>query len=140
MIQRTVVIIDTHCTFPLVEKVKLFRLTLFNYLVGNEDMHLKNFSLIRRNGKIELSPAYDLVNTTIAMGGAEEEIALPIAGRKRNLSRPLLVGYFGKERLALTDRVVEDMLAGIESAVREWETVIRMSFSDTAKTSYETLY
>jgi serine/threonine-protein kinase HipA len=138
--EQVMLIIDTHCTFPSVEKVKLFRLTLFNYLVGNEDMHLKNFSLVRRDDKIELSPAYDLVNTTIALRGVQEEIALPIDGRKRNLSQSLLVGYFGKERLGLSDRVVDDVLARLESGVREWEKVIKMSFlSDTAKTNYENL-
>ncbi len=135
--EHVIHIIDTHCTFPLVEKVKLFRLTLLNYLVGNEDMHLKNFSLIRRDDKIELSPAYDLVNSTIVLRGVQEEIALPLGGRKRNLSRSLLIGYFGKERLGLADRVVDDILGRLEHAVREWRSVIRMSFlSETAKTDY----
>jgi serine/threonine-protein kinase HipA len=138
--EQVIHIIDTHCTFPSVEKVKLFQLTLFNYLVGNEDMHLKNFSLVRRDDKIELSPAYDLVNTTIALRGVQEEIALPIDGRKRNLSWSLLVDYFGKERLGLADRVVDDVLARLESAVREWGRVIKMSFlSSAAKTNYENL-
>jgi len=138
--EQVVHVIDTHCTFPAVEKVKLLRLTLFNYLVGNEDMHLKNYSLVRRDDKIELSPAYDLVNTTIALRGVQEEIALPIDGRKRNLSRSLLVAYFGKERLGVPDRVVQDVLARLESAVGEWERVIMVSFlSDTAKRSYENL-
>jgi serine/threonine-protein kinase HipA len=138
--EQIVRIIDTHCTFPSVEKVKLFKLTLFNYLVGNEDMHLKNFSLVRRDDKIELSPAYDLVNTTIALRGVQEEIALSIDGRKRNLSRSLLVGYFGKERLGLADRVIDDVLARLESAVGEWERVIKMSFlTETAKTDYNNL-
>jgi serine/threonine-protein kinase HipA len=138
--EQVIHIVDTHCTFPAVEKVKLFRLTLFNYLVGNEDMHLKNFSLIRRDDKIELSPAYDLVNTTIALRGVQEEIALPIGGKKRNLSRSLLVGYFGRERLGLTDRVVDDVLARLEGAFGEWKRVITMSFlSDSAKRDYEDL-
>ncbi len=138
--EQVIRVIDTHCTFPSVEKVKLFQLTLFNYLVGNEDMHLKNFSLVRRDDKIELSPAYDLVNTTIALRGVQVEIALPIDGRRRNLSRSLLVGYFGKERLGLADRVVDDVLARLESAVREWERIIKMSFlSDIAKSNYENL-
>ena len=39
-------VIDQFCTFPAIERVKLFERTLFNFLVGNEDMHLKNFSLL----------------------------------------------------------------------------------------------
>lgn len=39
--ERTARLIDEFCTFPAVEKIKLFRRTLFSFLVGNEDMHLK---------------------------------------------------------------------------------------------------
>ncbi|HEX4044769.1 MAG TPA: HipA domain-containing protein, partial [Gammaproteobacteria bacterium] len=71
-------IISAFCTFPKVEFVKLFKLTLFNFLIGNEDMHLKNFSLIVRNQIVSLSPAYDLLNSTIAQENSKEEIALPL--------------------------------------------------------------
>jgi serine/threonine-protein kinase HipA len=75
------------CTFPALEKAKLFRRTIFSFLVGNEDMHLKNFSLISRDEKHELSPAYDLLNSTLAMGGgAREELALPLNGKKSKLT------------------------------------------------------
>jgi serine/threonine-protein kinase HipA len=55
--EQIISLIEQFCTFPSIEKLKLFNLTLFNYLVGNEDMHLKNFSVIRRDLKVELSPA-----------------------------------------------------------------------------------
>ena len=49
-----------------VELLKFFRLVVFNYLVLNDDAHLKNFSLLeRRPGDYLLSPAYDLMNTTL---------------------------------------------------------------------------
>ena len=138
--EQVIHIVDTYCTFPLLERVKLFRLTLFNYLIGNEDMHLKNFSLIRRDDKIELSPAYDLVNTTIAVGGVEEEIALPIAGKKRNLSRSDLVDYFGFNRLGLRDRVVNDQLLRIQNAAQGWRTAVAAGFlSENAKEKYQAL-
>jgi serine/threonine-protein kinase HipA len=135
--EQVVSVIEKYCTFPLVEKRKLFRLTLFNFLVGNEDMHLKNFSLIRREGKIELSPAYDLVNTTIALPNATEEIALPLGGKKRNLTRPLLIEYFGNERLILPQSVIQDVLAELSNAFSHWENWITISFlSDTMKEKY----
>lgn len=138
--ERVARVLEAHCTFPLVEKVKLFRLVLFSFLAGNEDMHLKNFSLIRNGDTIALSPAYDLVNTTIAVGNAQEELALPVDGKKRNLSRSILVEYYGQERLGLPPRVIDDVLNGLRSATQEWTALIRMSFlSDTAKTAYENL-
>ena len=65
--EKLVDVIEQFCTFPALEKMKLFRLVLFNFLVGNEDAQLKNFTLITRNNKIELSPAYDLLNSTIVL-------------------------------------------------------------------------
>lgn len=84
-------VIDAFCTFPAVERVKLLRRTLFAYLTGNEDMHLKNFSLITRGEIVQLSPAYDLLNSTLALPGATEELALPLRGKKSNLKRTDLV-------------------------------------------------
>ncbi len=81
--EKIVKLIDEYFTFPSIEKVKLFQLVLFNYLVGNEDMHLKNYSVIRNGDKVEFSPAYDLLNTTIVLKGDIEEIALPIDGKKK---------------------------------------------------------
>ncbi|MDZ7766346.1 MAG: HipA domain-containing protein [Melioribacteraceae bacterium] len=98
--EKVTKIVEQFCTFPVVEKVKLFELTLFNFLIGNEDMHLKNFSLIRINDKIEFTPFYDLVNTTIILNRVQEEIALPIRGRKNNLRKSDLVDYFGKKYAA----------------------------------------
>jgi serine/threonine-protein kinase HipA len=58
-------LIEQFCTFPALERVRLFERTLFSFMVGNEDMHLKNFSLITRHQKVELAPAYDFLNTTL---------------------------------------------------------------------------
>ena len=48
--------VEKYTTFPLLEKHKLFSRVLFCFLTGNADMHLKNFSLIYRDSKYELSP------------------------------------------------------------------------------------
>jgi len=54
------------CPAAPVEALKLFRLVAFNYLIGNGDAHLKNFSLLEsRDGDMLLSPAYDLLNTNV---------------------------------------------------------------------------
>ncbi|MCA4897586.1 MAG: HipA domain-containing protein [Bacteroidota bacterium] len=121
-------VLNQFCTFPLIEKQKLFKLTIFNFLCGNEDMHLKNFSLIRRNGKVELSPAYDLLNTTVAIPNPQEELALSLAGKKSKITRENLTDYFGKERLGLTPIVIQKTLAEIEAQKMNWYKLIQMSF------------
>ena len=54
-------------SYYLPEATLFFRLTLFHYLVSNGDAHLKNFSLHRRpeTGEYRLTPAYDLLNTSL---------------------------------------------------------------------------
>jgi len=68
-----------------------------------------NYSIIRSGEKTGLSPAYDLLNTTIVLRGGAEEIALRLAGKKRNLNRKDLIDYFGKERCGLTGKVINSL-------------------------------
>ena len=135
--EKLITLIDTFCTFPAIEKVKLFRLSIFNFLIGNEDMHLKNFSLITRDNKVELSPAYDLLNTTIVVPKSQEEIALPLAGKKRNLSAKILIDYFAKERLKLNPTIISQVFNRINTEWNNWEKLIKISFlSNEMKEKY----
>jgi serine/threonine-protein kinase HipA len=130
-------VIKEHATFAQVEMVELFRRTLFSFLVGNEDMHLKNFSLITQPGKVTLSPAYDFLNSTLAMANAKEELALPIRGRKANLSRKDLIEYFGMERLGLSQKSVDRVLGGFKKGLEIWPNIIENSFlSERSKSGY----
>lgn len=126
--EKVVGLIEAYCTFPMVEKMKLFRRVLFCWLCGNEDMHLKNFSLIHDNGKIALSPAYDLLNTTIVLASATEEMALPLKGKKSNFNRELFFDYFGEERLDLNRKVLSNIEEEIRTAMPEWFNLIEISF------------
>ena len=132
--------IETHCTFPVLEKVKLLRLTLFCFLVGNEDMHLKNFSLQATDGTIALSPAYDLLNTTILLPRAVEELALPLNGKKRNLTRNDLLRYFAAERLALPSVAITGVVDELHAAAERWQRLIEESFlPSAAQMAYQNL-
>lgn len=137
--EKVASVIEKHCTFPIPEKLKLFRLTIFNFLTGNEDMHLKNFSLIRRGELVEMSPAYDLLNTTLVIR-ADEEMALPLRGKKSRLTRADLVDYFGEERLGLQKSVLRDELDKFQKAINLWNELLSWSFlSPSLRDSYATL-
>lgn len=59
-------LIDRYVSAAMVEKLKFFRLVVFNYLTCNDDAHLKNFSLMSIDGTdFRLTPAYDLLNTQL---------------------------------------------------------------------------
>jgi serine/threonine-protein kinase HipA len=70
----------------LMDQLKYFELTVFCFLTGNNDMHLKNFSMIEKDGQWSLSPAYDLLNVNLANPKDKEELALSMEGKKRKFT------------------------------------------------------
>lgn len=73
---------------PGLNAIQFFEIVLFSFLTGNSDMHLKNFSMLRDNsGNYNLAPAYDLVPVKIILPTDNEEMALPLNGRKNKLKR-----------------------------------------------------
>ena len=132
--ERLVGLLDDYCTFPAIEKIKLLKRSLFNFLVGNEDMHLKNFSLITRQGKVELAPAYDYLNTTVAFLALGkrietlEEVALPLRGKKRRLGGKEWIGYYASERLRLPPKIIERVRDELLKSVPAWRRQITLSF------------
>lgn len=60
-------VIHRYVKATLIDIRKFFRIILFNFVTLNDDAHLKNFSLIERNGEYRLSPAYDLINTSLQL-------------------------------------------------------------------------
>jgi serine/threonine-protein kinase HipA len=69
----------------LLDKLFFFELTVFSFITGNNDMHLKNFSMIESPSGWILSPAYDLLNVAIVNPSDEEELALTLIGKKKKL-------------------------------------------------------
>lgn len=91
----------------LLDKLYFFELSVFSYLTGNNDMHLKNFSMIDKGTKWSLSPAYDLLNVNIVNPSDNEELALPIEGKKKRLRKEHFE-RFGKG-LDLNDKQIENV-------------------------------
>lgn len=76
-----------------------FERVVFNFLIGNGDAHVKNYSVIyNEEGLVRLAPAYDLVCSRIVIPGEAEESALTIQGKKDRIKRKdidLLANYLG---------------------------------------------
>lgn len=77
-------LVAKHC-YKGLDVLSYFELVLFSYLCGNNDMHLKNFSLMHQPEGIVLSPAYDLLNVNLLNPKDEEELALTLNGKKAKL-------------------------------------------------------
>jgi serine/threonine-protein kinase HipA len=135
--EKLVPVIDEFCSFPAIEKADFFKRILFCYVTGNEDMHLKNFSLITKNGKTTLTPIYDFLNSSIAIKNSEEEIALTLKGKKSNLKATDFIDYYAKERLQLNEKTITTILEQMHNTIPKWKELLDISFlSDEMKEKY----
>lgn len=88
--ERCAKVINRYSSRKGLDLTELFMRIVFSFIVGNSDMHLKNFSLIETNegsGKYVLSPAYDLLPVNVIMPEDSEELALAINGKKSHVRR-----------------------------------------------------
>jgi serine/threonine-protein kinase HipA len=118
----------THSSTPLLDAVRLFELTVFCFLTANSDMHLKNFSLLYgSDGRIRLSPAYDLLATQVLLPADTEDAALPINGRKSALvERDFRVFA---EHLRLTPKQYDNVLARMKDSIEPMGDALSKSFA-----------
>jgi serine/threonine-protein kinase HipA len=79
--------LGSYSSNTLLDKIFYFDLVIFSFITGNNDMHLKNFSMIEGPSGWILSPAYDLLNVAIIFPDDPEELALTLVGKKKKLKR-----------------------------------------------------
>jgi serine/threonine-protein kinase HipA len=130
-------LVKAYASEPLIELLNLFRLVLVSWVTGNGDMHLKNFSLLAGKDNIyRLSPAYDLVCTRLVI--ADDQLALPVAGKRDRLTRSDWIHYGGY--CGLRPRVIERILGRIAGSIDGAQSLIADSLlSDGMKAEYSSL-
>lgn len=123
----------------LLDKTFYFDLVIFSFLSGNNDMHLKNFSMIEGPSGWVLSPAYDLLNVAIILAEDTEELALTLVGKKKNLKREHFE-RFGDE-LGLTPKQIKGSFNRmIKSKSKAFDWIDRSFLSEEMKTAYKDLF
>ncbi len=133
-------VILRHCSNPIFDALRLFEVTLFCFLAGNSDMHLKNFSLLYKpGGGIALSPAYDLLPTVLLLPEDTEETALTMNGRKRRLTREDFTRF--ATSMKLTPKQVENVYERFSTNLNPAIQVIAKGFcSPDMKGRFKTLF
>ena len=110
-------------------RTNLTALPLWDYgddITGNADMHLKNFSLYNTRHGYTLTPAYDLLATTLIMPEEPEELALMLNGKKRKIRRSDFVKSMSLS--GLNDKVIENIAKIFRRALPKWLDFINRSF------------
>lgn len=124
---------------PLLDVSNFYEQVLFSFFTGNTDMHLKNFSLLEKEGQgLSLCPAYDLVPTALVNPADNEELALTLNAKKRKLNyKDFLAAY---ENGGLNKKVLDNTLELFQYCKPEMEAVLEKSFvSEEYKDNYYAL-
>ena len=127
--------IAAYSSTPRLDLVNFMQVLLFSFVTGNNDMHLKNFSLYRPKALYQLSPAYDLLNVAIANPKDKEEMALSINGKKARIK---LADFLkASDTMGIEQRVTLGLIDGLRNAMPAWIDLINDSFlSDDMKQNY----
>ncbi|WP_431158121.1 HipA domain-containing protein [Winogradskyella poriferorum] len=119
--------IITYAQNPLLDAVKFYEQVIVSFLIGNNDMHLKNFSLIANDSiHYALAPAYDMVAVKLLVPEDQEELALNLNGKKRKIKR-----LDFNEAMAVAQipaKAIENLWKRIEKGMQQWQELINCSF------------
>ena len=117
----------------LMDKTRFFEVTVFNYVIGNNDMHLKNYSMFLSSQGWVLSPFYDLLNVKMILPEDKEDIALILGGKKENFNK----GYFDRlgEGLKLNNKQIHGVYNRLEKWLPSAIELIQLSFLDEQRKS-----
>ena len=121
-------VIAKYSYVPLLDLTDFYEQVFFSWLVGNNDMHLKNFSLYAPKGKWGLTPAYDLLNVTLVNPKDDEELALTLNARKKHIKKADFVKAM--ETSGIAPKVFENMVSKYHKLLPKFNEVIDMSFLD----------
>jgi len=129
--------INLYTSNPGLDKVNFYELVLFCYLTGNNDMHLKNFSLLKdENKEYNLCPAYDLVASELVVEGDDEELALNLNGKKRKLKKKDFEEAM--ETSGINQKAAQNVFDKFGTINTTWFEIIDKSFlSEEMKQSYK---
>lgn len=121
-------VIAKYSYVPLLDLTDFYEQVFFSWLVGNNDMHLKNFSLYAPKGKWGLTPAYDLLNVTLVNPKDDEELALTLNARKKRIKKADFVKAM--ETSGIAPKVFENMVSKYHKLLPKFNEVIDISFLD----------
>src|SRR6056297_3429318 len=124
---------------PIFDLTRFYELVLFSYVTGNNDMHLKNYSLFNDTEVgWKLSPSYDLLNTRLVIPEKidSDELALTLTGKKSNFNSNSFKD-FGKS-IGLNDKQIKNIIKNLLQSRETFNETIDQSFlSDQMKDSYK---
>ena len=140
-------ILKQHVSASPIAVEQFFKVLLFNYLVCNGDAHIKNFSIYspHQDGVYELTPAYDLINTSLHAD--DFRTALDLFKDEENYNGKFFKdnGFYGASdflefarRIGIVEKRAQKFILDITAHIPEMDEMLDKSFlSDEAKVLYK---
>ena len=137
--ERIAKAIVQYSSIPKMDVTNFFEVVLFSWITGNNDMHLKNFSLFEpHDGNIRLTPAYDMLNAVILNPKDDEELALTLNGKKEKLKRSDFIT--SGLTMGIEQKTIERLIGKYVKLLPEMKKIIGNSFlNDELKDKYAEL-
>ena len=124
--ERIAKLIKKHSSAPMLDVINFWEIVVFSWLTGNADMHLKNFSLFKPTDNYMLTPAYDLLSTSIVMPEDDEELALTLNGKKKKIKREDFEKAMSDS--GMDEKSIANLFKKFERAYPKWIEMIAQSF------------
>ena len=124
--ERIAKLIKKHSSAPMLDVINFWEIVVFSWLTGNADMHLKNFSLFKPTENYMLTPAYDLLSTSIVMPEDDEELALTLNGKKKKIKREDFEKAMSDS--GMDEKSISNLFKKFERAYPKWIEKIAQSF------------
>lgn len=122
-------LVQRHSSQAMLDITSLFYLLVFSFVIGNNDMHLKNFSLYTpERGRIVLTPAYDLLPVALVLPQDKEETALTLCGKKSKITRRDFLSL--AKTYKIPDKVAGNLIGRLLGMGDEFALIIGRSFLD----------
>ena len=137
--ERIAKAITQYSSMPKMDVTIFFEVILFSWITGNNDMHLKNFSLFEpHDGNIRLTPAYDMLNAVILNQKDDDELALTLNGKKKRLKRQDFIT--SGLTMGVEQKTIERLIGKYVRLLPEMKKLIGNSFlNDELKDKYAEL-
>lgn len=125
--EQIVKLLNKYSSFPNMNISNFWEQVVFSWIIGNSDMHLKNFSIYSKNrGEYILTPAYDLLSVNLVYKKDLEELALNLCGKKSKIRKEHFVSTMLKS--GIKEKAIENLFKKFIKIQSKWNEFIDISF------------
>jgi serine/threonine-protein kinase HipA len=127
-VEGLVEVIENYCTFPVIEKYRLFQRILFSWLTGYESQSWKDYFLLKQASKTALAPPLFFINSILLYGRQEREMGLSVRGKYTAFTAEDFKDLLGREILLLSKEAIDHIFLHFKSSYSPARQLVLNSF------------